>query len=173
MKREDFAEMANEMGLKGTTVEVGVAEGYFAKHNLGIWKGSKYLMVDPWERYPGWNDLDYLKQSDLDAQYNALVELWKGDARVEIHRKKSMEIVSSIPNGSLDWVYLDGDHEYPAVSTEMPAWWMKLRKGGLFSGHDYEKGFGVIRAVDEFVRAQRIVLHITEESWTPSWWFVK
>lgn len=42
-----------------------------------------------------------------------------------------------IEDGSLDWLFIDADHTYEGVTSDIVAWWPKLKPGGLISGHDY------------------------------------
>ena len=55
-------------------------------------------------------------------------------------------------DGELDFVFIDGEHSYEAAKADIKAWWPKVRSGGLFVGHDYDRQRfpGVCRAVDEF-----------------------
>jgi predicted O-methyltransferase YrrM len=50
-----------------------------------------------------------------------------------------------------DFVWLDGDHEYPDVKADLEAYRPLLAPGGLLAGHDFDPSFpGVPRAVREF-----------------------
>jgi hypothetical protein len=85
---------------------------------------------------------------------------------------------SAVIDGELDFVYLDADHTYEAVKADIAAWWPKVRVGGTLGGHDYigiERfgvTFGVIRAVDEFVKSLGIAerVHTTLDPYAS--WFV-
>lgn len=60
-------------------------------------------------------------------------------------------------DNSLDYVFLDGDHNYEGIKADLIAWYPKLKSGALFAGHDYEPPFpGVIRAVKEFFEEKNI-----------------
>jgi len=57
-------------------------------------------------------------------------------------------------NGSLDLVFIDGDHSYEMVKLDIELWLPKIKKGGIMCGHDYNwigpDGYpGVQKAVDE------------------------
>jgi hypothetical protein len=58
-----------------------------------------------------------------------------------------------VPDGSLDLVYIDADHQYASVREDIAAWLPKVRPGGFVAGHDYATDVdflaGVVRAVDE------------------------
>eukprot|EP00227_Mantoniella_beaufortii_P008645 CAMPEP_0197598030 /NCGR_PEP_ID=MMETSP1326-20131121/28497_1 /TAXON_ID=1155430 /ORGANISM="Genus nov. species nov., Strain RCC2288" /LENGTH=198 /DNA_ID=CAMNT_0043164783 /DNA_START=353 /DNA_END=949 /DNA_ORIENTATION=- len=44
---------------------------------------------------------------------------------------------SYFPDDYFDWVYIDGLHTYTGVSSDVSTFWMKVKPGGLFSGHDF------------------------------------
>lgn len=50
---------------------------------------------------------------------------------------------------SLDFVFIDGEHRYEAVTADLKAWWPKVKLGGVFAGHDYGAFEGVTQAVNE------------------------
>ena len=55
-------------------------------------------------------------------------------------------------DGSVDFVYVDADHTWEAVQTDIEEWLPKIRPGGILAGHDYleaEKWPGVREAVEE------------------------
>lgn len=54
-------------------------------------------------------------------------------------------------NGSLDFVFIDANHEYSAIAADIDAWLPKVKKGGIIAGHDFcaWPGFGVMQAVLE------------------------
>ena len=49
---------------------------------------------------------------------------------------------------SLDFVYIDADHSYSAVVTDINAWKSKIKKGGYIAGHDSYMP-EVLRAVND------------------------
>lgn len=51
---------------------------------------------------------------------------------------------------SLDFVFIDAGHSYEDVSLDLKLWYPKVKKGGVFAGHDYPAWEGVKIAVDEF-----------------------
>lgn len=63
-------------------------------------------------------------------------------------RMTSTEGATRFANGSVDFVFLDADHEYESVRADIAAWRPKLRKGGTLAGHDIDRP-GVRRAVEE------------------------
>jgi hypothetical protein len=53
--------------------------------------------------------------------------------------------------GSLDFVFIDGDHSYEGVRQDITNWLPKVRRGGTLAGHDYGNSESVRRAVDELL----------------------
>lgn len=95
--------------------------------------------------------------------------------KCEIVRKESLEAARDVPYKSIDFVYIDGSHEFDYVMTDIIEWTKRVRRGGIVSGHDYYnfKWAGVVRAVDTYCQEHRIKeLYLTKER-TPSWWFIK
>jgi predicted O-methyltransferase YrrM len=90
--------------------------------------------------------------------------------------RESVSAAATVPDGKLDWVYLDADHRYDSVARDLAVWWPKLKHGGLLCGDDYnarmERQFGrwgVARAVDEFAHERRL----TVRSKPPSFYFIE
>jgi hypothetical protein len=61
----------------------------------------------------------------------------------------SIRAATLFTNSSLDFVFIDANHSYEAVLSDLHAWWPKIRPGGLLAGHDYGWS-GVAKAVYEF-----------------------
>ena len=70
-------------------------------------------------------------------------------------------MLAQIPDGSLDWIYIDAGHEYHDVSADLAAASAKVKIGGLICGHDYAKWgrkgsrMGVVEAVNQFSMKNR------------------
>ena len=73
---------------------------------------------------------------------------------VEIIQEDSQQAATRFPDGSIDLVFVDGDHSYEAVKRDLQAWLPKVTKGGILSGHDFTTRMGVYRAVDEMFGAR-------------------
>ncbi len=134
--RTELPQFLNENGLTGSMVEIGVAFGGFAKEVLSTWKGRAYFMVDPWENQPK----EVYKERTEGIPYNAWFaqceEMARNDKRIQIIRDYSVNAAKQFPDSYFDCVYIDGNHCYEAVVSDLEAWWPKVKSGGLFSGHD-------------------------------------
>ena len=108
------------------------------------------LMVDNWKGSVNWPK-GYRPQDMPDNKNKATWQTEFAGERRRIIYADSVAAAAVIDPGSLDFVFIDADHTYEAVSADIKAWRPKVRKGGLIGGHDYGKpGFpGVKIAVDE------------------------
>ena len=172
--REKLVELINSKGLLGNAIEIGVAEGSFANHNIKNWNGDKYFMVDPWTRYAGYNDLLDRNDEILENQFMDVAKKYLLDHRTQIVRTTSLHAAQLFPDNFFDWIYIDANHQYEFIRDDIDAWFPKCRSGGCFSGHDYksESGFGVIRAVDDFVKKNDLELNLTDDDYK-IWWIWK
>ena len=62
--------------------------------------------------------------------------------------KRTDEAHKDIPDGHLDFVFIDADHTYEGVKKDIELWEPKVHQNGLIIGHDLNWG-GVARAVGE------------------------
>ena len=129
--------------LRGSQVEsmaeIGVYRGRFAADILAECSSIKrYYMVDPWRHLANWNkpantDDDrfaaYLAEAKANTEFAA-------DRRV-ILRGTTTEVLDQIPDGSLDFAYIDGDHTLHGISIDLIKVYPKLRAGGWIGGDDF------------------------------------
>jgi hypothetical protein len=121
--------------LNGKGVEIGVFKGQFSKHLLDNWEGTLY-MVDPWRELD-----DYIDSSNHKNHPSAYLEVMQSikgyENRAFMIRALSNQVLDLFEDESLDFIYIDGNHTYNSVKEDMELWFPKLKKGGLFAGHDY------------------------------------
>lgn len=181
--RDHFGSWLNENEVTGTGVEVGTYFGAYAKVLANQWQGTLHT-VDPynWQAHPEYVDgcrVDWASadQSELDPEMvMQTAALTLSGTRCKMVRKESVEAAKDFEDDSLSFVYLDGDHSYLSVTADIIAWFPKVRKGGIFCGHDFYnrddelmKG-GVFDALwERFLRWNKKP-HVTQ---CTSWWFIK
>jgi hypothetical protein len=78
----------------------------------------------------------------------------------------SRAAVENWPNGEVDVVYIDANHDYEYVLNDIDSWSKKIKKGGIIAGHDYSAEFwpGVYKAVNECFESRRIKV-FCDTSW--------
>ena len=130
-------QLLNQLCPNGKGVEIGVFKGEFSKHILENWDGTLYL-VDPWRELDEAEYADSSNHKNHNAAYLETMSRIAGhEDRAFMIRALSHQAASLFPNNSLDYVYIDGNHAYEWVKQDIETWWPKLKKGGIFAGHDY------------------------------------
>lgn len=161
-----------------TGAEIGVAAGDFSDALCSQIPGLKLYCVDPWRAYKG-NRRGGTSDKHQRNFERTTQRLAKYD--VTYLRMFSMEAVEHIPDSSLDFVFIDGNHDYSYVKEDLERWSEKVKVGGIIAGHDYYhfRHSGVIEAVDEFVAKKGYDLQLTEvdpispDDKQPSFYFFK
>lgn len=146
-------EVHDRCGENLSMVEVGSYAGESSEvwAKTGLFKSI--LCVDTWKN--GFDPKDAYTSStaelaekdfDLVAQRYPVIQKFKGGSAKAIS-------ALGIADGSLDFVYIDANHEYEFVRSDIQTWLPKVRKGGILSGHDFilMDRIGVIRAVRELL----------------------
>jgi hypothetical protein len=161
--------------------EVGVWKGEFVGH---IMKNSPrvktYYAIDPYKDYSQGVYLARQSKGWTQTEWNALhkkVEesLKQYGNRVFLLRMTSEQAAKTIPDASLDFVFIDGNHSYEHVKKDTALWAPKVRAGGLVSGHDYDSPFhtGVKKAVDEFAMEEGVSIKAHSNGKDRVWWYIK
>lgn len=61
-------------------------------------------------------------------------------------------------------IYLDANHSYDSVATDLRSFWPLLAPGGVFIAHDYATGFpGCRLAIDEFSESHGLTRYVERE----------
>ena len=145
-------------------VEIGVYKGHMSARLLSADETLTLYMVDPWaaggDSYLTTDDkIARASQAEHDEHMAQAVErvAWFGD-RAKVLRMTSEQASRQFLDGSLDFVFIDGDHSLEGVRLDIACWWPKVRSRGVLSGHDYrsERNYGVVQAVHEFGAANGI-----------------
>jgi len=156
--RDNLGELFKELGFT-VGAEIGVEQGLFSESLLSGNPGMKLYCVDAWLAYQGYRD--HVSQDLLDA-FLENTEKRLENYDFEIVRKYSMDAVNEFRDNSLDFVYIDANHELPWVMDDICHWSRKVRTGGIISGHDYYKSkrtytkCHVKYVVDCYVQAFRV-----------------
>ena len=131
--------------------EIGLWIGDNALHLMGL-NLDRLFLIDPYKEYRG----DNHSQADVDeAMRIALptIASHPNACKTSFVRMESVEAAMLFADGYFDYVYIDGNHYFDAVSKDIEEWWPKVKVGGYFAGHDYSSSADVMRAVDQFCEA--------------------
>lgn len=162
-------------------VEIGVHMGRLSFPLLSFLPSLSYIGVDPYTYgnqtsqgsvdkqlrdlgHTGANDVD-----GLQAARRAAEEKYRYfGARAQLWVMPSLEAANQVQDGSVDGVFIDGDHSYAAVVQDVKAWEPKIRPGGFLSGHDFANHADVAKAVLEHASHHARLVHLAMD-WVWFW----
>ena len=127
---------------KPTILEIGMSRG------LGMWRMltecpniKRAFGIDPWCE-------DENRKQIVETR--GVVDEWIGN-KLTMIVDRAENAVDMFADETFDYIFIDGDHGYDACVRDIKCWWSKMKKGGVFAGHDYKENEpGVIKAVGEF-----------------------
>lgn len=123
-----------------TGVEIGTASGLNAKRICEQLNMRTLYCIDPWDRYDGYklmHKVPDLSVLEVEARKNL-----RG-LPVKFIKKKSEDAVDNVP--FVDFIYIDGNHEYEFVKRDIELYKDKCK---IIGGHDIDRA-GVKQAVEE------------------------
>ena len=173
----DLPQLLVELGFR-VGAEIGVLAGSYTVALLKA--GLQIYAIDPWLQFD--KKLEYYdyRKKDMSEYEKAARERVEGQD-VKIIKATSMDALKEFKDDSLDFVFIDGNHEYRHVVDDIDEWSRKVRKGGIVMGHDYFKTKGgrnqmqVVQAVNGWVSSKKISpLFITKGvDKCPCWFYVR
>ena len=118
--------------------EIGVWKGDFAQEILAQRPDiERYYMVDPWARLPDWNKPFNVAPEAFEAVYaEAMAKTAFARDRTVVLRGRTMEVLDRIPDRSLDFAYVDGDHTLRGITIDLIRLLPKMKPGGVIGGDD-------------------------------------
>ena len=130
---------------------------------------NKVYAIDAYQPYQDW--WGPVTQDMVDVWRNHAVGLLAPYAdRVEMLEMDSIAAADHIADNELDYIFIDGDHSYAAVSRDLRAYWSKVKPGGIFAGHDWNLP-EVNRAVNDFRKELDITTEIQHTSKNVWFWY--
>ena len=160
LDRKRLVQLFGEHGLT-EGAEIGVDRGRFSEYMFTVIPGLHLYCVDPWR----W-------KLRGESRYNSTV-MRLSDRNATIIRKDAMDARYDVADESLDFVYIDGDHTFDYVMSDLIWWAKKVRYGGMVAGHDAYRfrGGGVVPAVEAYTRQHGITRwFLTDEKTATFFW---
>ena len=174
-----YTEVVNSYDKEdGVFVEVGAWLGksvsYLGVEVINSEKNIKIYSIDTWKGSEEHKTVEGCRSYEV---FNAV----KNDILFDIFLKNispvkdvitpiklpSVEAAKTFEDNSIDFMFLDASHKYSDVRDDLNAWYPKIKKGGIFAGHDY--GWDEVRAaLEEFSSINNITIHPKS---TSSWMF--
>lgn len=128
-----------------TGAEIGVFKGGTLFLLLDRFPELEMLGVDQWLNF----DREHYTRFDMPAIGRKVRRRARDyPQRCRILHMDRLTAAQYVPDGSLDFVFVDALHEYEPVRADLAAWIPKVRPGGYMTGHDTHWE-SVRRALDE------------------------
>jgi len=117
-------------------------------------------------------------ETGLDLEMAFLKNIEELPYQPTIHRADSQVAAMEFPLASVDRVWLDGDHTYDGVYSDLEVWWPRVNVGGEMGGHDLTSFPEVARALKTWCLERRLSYQSlptcrTSGPMTSSWLVVK
>ena len=172
VNRSHIGEVLHELQYnKG--VEIGVRRGAFSKVLCEKNPDLHLTCIDPWDnyhpRYP---------QEKQDKIYNKAIQNLSSfidEGRITILRKSSMDALADFQDESLDFIFIDGNHNFDFVMMDIICWAKKIKVNGIIAVHDYYSftWAGIVKAVDAYTHCHHIDPWYTTKELEPTAFWVK
>lgn len=143
--------------------ELGVFRGEFSRWIMRRVRPTRLHLVDVWwtafgEFYPDWGEYTQSGLLRTEDAYKSVVSIVAQEGyqdRVILHAGDDVSYLEGLPDGCLDWAYVDSSHEFEHTCRELDVLCSKVHAKGLICGHDWcpdpgDRHYGVYRAVREF-----------------------
>jgi hypothetical protein len=150
--------------------EIGTANGDNALSILQELPIKKLFLIDPY--------VPYVERERLASFLNATTEETEAVARKQLSPFRQAVLIKKTSDDAvrdvdeiLDFVYIDGCHDYQYVRNDIANYYPLVREGGVIGGHDYIPNLcDVFQAVNEFVQQHgRLNFYAV----FPDWWVGK
>jgi len=152
--------------------EIGVFQGEFSKFIKENLSPSELHLIDIFEGNgcSGDKDGNNIIWTNLNEEYYKLVDYFSNDSSVIIHKNKSLDVLNKFDDNYFDLIYIDGDHSYEGVKSDLSVSFLKTKNGGLICGHDYtsDKFPGVVQAVNEFCQNKDLKINYLTNDGCPT-----
>lgn len=159
--RSGLAKLFAELGFK-KGVEIGVDRGAFSEILCQANQKLQLFSIDAWSTSAFEDPLNTSEkmQKQFENHYQD-AKRRLAHYNCKIIRKKSLDAVKDFEDNSLDFIYIDSNHNFVEVASDIYRWEKKVKVGGIISGHDYlhfppTRDNHVKHVVDAYIRAFEI-----------------
>jgi len=149
-RREELVSFLPE---RAEGLELGVRTGDFSKQLLESGKFRHLTSIDAWAA----------GSHDIREYTIAVKKLSRYRANNTIIRALFDDALPIVVDESMDFIYLDGTAKSGfSGGKDLTNWWPKLKRGGLFAGHDYGGKYRLIKPrVDSFFNKKKSENQVT------------
>jgi hypothetical protein len=119
--------------------EIGVYRGRFAARMLADCPAIEtYYLVDPWRNLEDWNKPANTSDDAFERIFREAMERTSAhEAKRVVLRGTTTEAIDRVPDSSVDFAYIDGDHTLRGITIDLIRVFPKVRPGGWIGGDDF------------------------------------
>ena len=162
------AYILEQLNKNSKIVEVGVWKGDFSRQIWNISSPNLLVLVDSWtfdEKVRGCapqvSGEEPLNQNFFDQAKKDTYDKFENIQNVNILDFNSLEASSKYEDNFFDYIYIDAEHTYQAVTKDLEVWYPKLKKNGTLFGDDYywreeDDTLSLHKAYQEFIKKNHI-----------------
>ena len=145
---------------KGAIVaEIGVWEGFFSGRIMEICQPATLHLIDPWLYMPEFANTGFGRKKNehlMEQKWHDVIARFKDQPQVKVHRGLSEVVLGGMPDGALDWVYIDANHNEPFIGNDLALCLAKVKHDGIIAGDDFnwqsdQSGAPVKHAVEKML----------------------
>ncbi len=164
----DLPVLFKELGFK-RGAEIGVLKGKYSEKLCESNSELQVYSIDAWEFYPIKNN--FRRAHAYPPIYEEAKKRLAPYPNNQIIRKWSKDALLDFEDESLDFVFIDSNHLFEHITSDILEWGKKVRKGGIISGHDYGEMPDIEKRKKTFCHVKWVV-----DAWTYSHgihpWFI-
>jgi len=150
-------------------VEIGTWTGassiYFAELMIAHNKKIDFTTIDTFEGSIELQEFDAIKNKSLYDYYLSVREPVKDYIKVIKANSQIKSTSDLFEDESIDAIFIDGDHSHAGVKRDLENWWPKMKKGSIFSGHDYIWGNQGVKPIVDFFSNFRVIQFWQGDVW--------
>jgi len=143
---------------------------------LGVWQGRSLCSVaevilrknlqvhavDTFRGTPGEFHIVHDCDGKLRQKFESNLVQFGIAEHVVIHVGSTKCVAQEMDAGSLHLAFIDADHSYERVFSDIKAWLPKVKVGGILCGHDYSRAgnahVGVRQALDDLIGLDKVIV---------------
>lgn len=134
-----YSAIVKSLSNESHIVEIGAWKGtssaYMAVEIINSKKSIKFDCIDTWQ---GSEVDEHQQDPDIQNLFETFINNMKPVAGFyNPIRLPSVDAAKLYNDASLDFVFIDGAHDYENVCADIIAWLPKVKIGGYLGGHDY------------------------------------
>ncbi len=117
--------------------------------------------IEPFQQHEEFNVKSGYTWDDVKKEFDTNTRIFDN---IILHEDFSFNIGHKFKDGTFDFVYLDGGHDYESIERDIKLYLPKLKPLSLFGGHDYSEKFpSVIKVVNKLIGEPD--KHFLDASW--------